>query len=128
VGQYRQGCIPRFMESAPFRGLAPLTDFFDCQVALPFLRARSSVETLTPDCWAACSKVIPCLIRDKPLFTIRGVALGRPRRLLLARALARPERTRSRISSLSNSATAESKCARIRPTGVLMSIWPVLSQ
>src|SRR5260370_41404780 len=77
------------MESAPVRGLAPLTDFFDCQAALPFLRARRSVETLTPDCLAACSKVIPCLIRDKPLFTRRGVAVERPRRLRLTHELSR---------------------------------------
>jgi hypothetical protein len=41
-------------ESAPFLGLASPTDLFDCQAALPFLRARSSVEMLTPDCSAAC--------------------------------------------------------------------------
>lgn len=40
-------------ESASFLGLASLTDLFDCQAALPFLRARSSVEMLTPDCSAA---------------------------------------------------------------------------
>jgi hypothetical protein len=44
----------KIMESAPFRRLASPTDLFDCQAALPFLRARSSVEMLTPDCSAAC--------------------------------------------------------------------------
>ncbi|TQN49265.1 hypothetical protein DLNHIDIE_03445 [Acidithiobacillus thiooxidans ATCC 19377] len=41
-----------------------------------------------------------------------------------ARALAKPERTRSRISSRSNSATADRRCAIMRPMGVLMSICP----
>jgi hypothetical protein len=53
-GFERVQAMLRDNESAPFRGLASPTDFFDCQAALPFLRARSSVEMLTPDCSAAC--------------------------------------------------------------------------
>jgi len=65
-----------------------------------------------------CLKLWP-LVTNTLTFVVRaGSAAGRPMRLPLALALAMPERTRSRISSRSNSAMLAKMPKTKRPFGV----------